>query len=110
MLEPMAAAAEQYVNCQAHCGEKGGEAYEKKIKNEVIVAVQSNGVNLAEDPYYIEGKRNDNALEVLSVMLAECPDDEKEVLLLVLRALQRKAIGLNDVQLKEVDEACNSTE
>lgn len=89
--------------------ENEGEAYEKKIKNEVILAVQSNRVNLAEDPYYIEGKRNDNALEVLSVMLAECPDDEKEVLL-VLRALQRKAIGLNDVQSKEIDEACNSTE
>ena len=108
-LDPMAAAAEQYVNYQAHCGENEGKAYEKKIKDDVSMAVRANHVNLAENPYYIQGKRNDSALQELSAMLAECPDDEKEVLL-VLRALQRKAIGLNDAQSKEVDGACNSTE
>lgn len=108
-LDPMAAAAEQYVNYQAHCGENEGKAYEKKIKDDVSMAVRANHVNLAENPYYIQGKRNDGALQELSAMLAECPDDEKEVLL-VLRALQRNAIGLSDAQSKGVDGACNSTE
>lgn len=108
-LDPMAAAAEQYVNYQAHCGGNEGKAYEKKIKDDVSMAVRTNHVNLSENPYYIQGKRNDSALQNLSVMLAECPDDEKEVLL-ALRALQRKAIELNNAQSKEVDGAGNSTE
>ena len=110
MLEPGAAAAEQYVNYQAHCGENEGKAYEKKIKDDVSMAVRANHVNLAENPYYIQGKRNDGALQELSAMLAECPDDEKEVLL-VLRALQRNAIGLSDAQSKEEKQGiCSSTE
>mmetsp|Transcript_29001 Transcript_29001/g.84242 ORF Transcript_29001/g.84242 Transcript_29001/m.84242 type:complete len:152 (+) Transcript_29001:1535-1990(+) len=93
-LDPVANAGEKHVTYEDHCRTIEGKAYEKKIKHNVLAALQLNQINLGLDPYYIQGKRNDDALQELAKMLAESPEDEKEVLI-ALRAFQRSSVETN---------------
>ena len=90
-LEPVANSGEKYIKNEEKQRRRALREYEKEVASQALLALQEGNVHLWDPPYYVNGIRDDDAIESLANTIAYSPDTKNEVII-ALRKFQASSL------------------